>query len=210
MACILRDRKQIIDLTKTLDDQIEIYRQGQYCDPSFSTEDWCTHSSQGFWVSKLSLGTQTGTHIDAPAHFLEGAKCLGDLLPEQLIGAYFLIDPGDCESRERFALVRDRYQGQQIVFLNSQRSASIIDRDVMNELISLGAPLWLTTGDVEIAGEESFSFNRRLALAGVFLIEDLNREACQLVPPDGELIALPLKLAKLGGSPCRVVVRCGE
>ncbi|MFQ5947099.1 MAG: cyclase family protein, partial [Anaerolineae bacterium] len=37
-------------------------------------------------VSLLSMGSHTGTHLDAPAHFLDGAETLDHLSLETLIG----------------------------------------------------------------------------------------------------------------------------
>ena len=76
----------------------------------------------------------------------------------------------------------------------------------MDELVSLEIPVWAVVGVVEIFEEPSLSFHRRLAEAGVYLIEDLHRGACQAVQPGGELIALPLRLQDVSGSPCRVLV----
>ena len=60
---------EIIDLTRKLDESLSIYSGGGYSDPPLQVEAWCTIAEQGFKVSRLSMGTQTGTHIDAPAHF---------------------------------------------------------------------------------------------------------------------------------------------
>ncbi len=60
---------EIIDLTRKLDESLSIYSGGGYSDPPLLVESWCAIEEQGFKVSRLSMGTQTGTHIDAPAHF---------------------------------------------------------------------------------------------------------------------------------------------
>jgi len=61
-------------------------------------------------------------------------------------------------------------------------------------------------GTVEILNEQPLYFHRYIAERGVFLVEDLDLDAAQTVKPGGELIALPLRLSGLGGSPCRVLV----
>ena len=60
---------RVLDLSKPLDSAIEIYSDGSYRDPPFEVSEWCSVESQGYRVSAVRLGTQTGTHIDAPAHF---------------------------------------------------------------------------------------------------------------------------------------------
>src|SRR3970282_1015686 len=49
-------------------------------------------------VSVLSLGSHTGTHVDAPSHFLDGAPGVDSLPPEALVGPAFVAGFGG-ESR---------------------------------------------------------------------------------------------------------------
>ena len=56
----------IVDLTAVLNEQIQCYPT----DPSFS-KSWHTHFAEhGVYVSKLQMGAHSGTHVDAPLHFL--------------------------------------------------------------------------------------------------------------------------------------------
>jgi kynurenine formamidase len=49
-------------------------------DPEFSYENYTTIPQSGYLVERItSLGTHTGTHISAPAHFLDGAAFLDEL-----------------------------------------------------------------------------------------------------------------------------------
>ena len=45
-------------------------------------------------VSVLSLGSHTGTHVDAPSHFLDGAPGVDSLPPEALVGPAFVAEHG--------------------------------------------------------------------------------------------------------------------
>ena len=83
---------EVLDLTRKLDGDLYIYSDGTYSDPPLMIEDWCSVQSQGYKVSRISIGTQCGTHIDAPSHFMEGGAELGALPLEALIGKYFLLD----------------------------------------------------------------------------------------------------------------------
>jgi len=82
----------VIDLTKRLNRDTEIYRDETYQDPPFGFSDWCSIESQGYRVSAITLGTQTGTHIDAPAHFDPQGVTLEALPVDRLAGRYLLID----------------------------------------------------------------------------------------------------------------------
>src|SRR5690242_18349629 len=56
-------------------------------DPGIQIADWFTlaHGDSAN-VTRLTLGAHTGTHVDAPAHFIEGASRVESLLLETLIG----------------------------------------------------------------------------------------------------------------------------
>lgn len=46
-------------------------------------------------VSQISFGVHTGTHIDAPNHFIDGAERVHEIDPEKLIGACRVIEVPD-------------------------------------------------------------------------------------------------------------------
>lgn len=190
---------KIIDLTKTLDENLYIYSDGIYSDPPLQIEPWCTVQSQGYKVSHISLGTQCGTHIDAPSHFMEGGAELGALPVEVLMGKYFLfdLDAGGGEFD---------YRGEPILFLKS--SAGIeISEEVFNSLLALPCRVWVIIYDISIRGRDIFYFNRALAEADKYLVENVDEEAAMKVKSGGEIFALPLRLVSTSGAPCRVVVR---
>jgi arylformamidase len=202
------DSLALIDLTKPLDDSLSIYRSGDYSDPPFRSSEWCSVTGQGFRVSRLELGTQTGTHIDAPAHFAAGGMPLESLPVDRLMGPYFLVDlPRRCDRKS----AEDRlaaYSREPILFLRTkQGEACQLTRDGLEALIELPCELWILAGAAAIEDAPEYEFNRFLAKAGKFLVEDLDETAAATVPQQGELIALPLRLVGASGAPCRVVVR---
>lgn len=200
------EKAKIIDLTKPLEADFSPFRDGAYADPEFLVETWCTVVNQGFWVSQLSLGTQTGTHIDAPAHFRTGGATLDALPLNELIGAYFLVDLGPLLHGESMNYLLSAYANQQILFLTCPPANALLDETQFAGLCALKIRLWVVSGRVQIADEDPYFFHRALADQGIFLIEDIDAEAAAHIPPDGELIALPLRLTGVSGSPCRVVV----
>ena len=46
----------------------------------------------GFYVNKFELVSQYGTHVDAPAHFIEGAPTLESFAAEQLVMPLCVVD----------------------------------------------------------------------------------------------------------------------
>jgi len=190
---------EILDLTKPLDENLSVYSEDSYSDPPLLIEDWCSVQSQGFKVSRVSLGTQCGTHIDAPSHFLEGGADLGALPVDALMGKYCLLDLDAAEAQIN-------YRGESILFLKSSAAVEISE-ERFNSLLALPCRVWVIVYDVGVKGREVYRFNRALAQADKYLVENLDEEAARQVKPGGELFALPLKLVAASGAPCRVVVR---
>jgi arylformamidase len=198
--------KEIIDLTKVLDQNLEIYRDGSYSDPQLVVESWSTIKEQGFSVCSIILGTQTGTHIDAPAHFIEGGSTLDQLETDKLIGSYFWIDMDMLATEPRPEELFNLYNDEQILFLASRRELVLISDSIFQVLFSIPARLWVLCGSVRIIDREPLHFHRAVAENGIYLAEDLDQSAAEKVRPGGELIALPLRLSGVSGSPCRIVV----
>jgi len=194
--------RELLDLTRLLDQDIPIYSQNEYSDPPFQIDTWCTVADQGYNVSKLSLGTQTGTHIDAPAHFLAGGAELEKLPVGALCGPYLLLN-----LNEGFDLTI-KYNGEPILFLAASESAEVeISLKELHALLELPCQVWVISCSVRVTGQEPLYFHRALAEAGKYLVEDLNDAQAARVRPGGELFALPLRLSSASGAPCRVVVR---
>jgi len=194
---------EIIDLTKALDESLYIYSEETYSDPPLLIEPWCTVQSQGYKVSRVSLGTQCGTHIDAPSHFMEGGADLGALPVDALMGKYFLLD---LDEIVRTGTGKFDYQQEPILFLKSGSGVEVPE-DVFNSLLALPCRVWLIIYDISIFGRDIFYFNRKLAEADKYLIENVDEHAAMQVKSGGEIFALPLRLISTSGAPCRVVVR---
>jgi kynurenine formamidase len=142
----------------------------------------------------------------APAHFHAGGATLEALPLEALIGPYLWVDLDQTTQAELEAL--EAYQnGETILFLASAvQTEAEITQEVFGALLRLPCPVWAITNGIRIIDQEAFYFNRELAEAGKFLIEDLDESAARRVKPGGRMIALPLRLPGVTGSPCRVVV----
>ncbi|KAJ3500413.1 hypothetical protein NLJ89_g9809 [Agrocybe chaxingu] len=88
---------KFIDLSHNLSPSTQIYPG----DPSFSSTPHAMHGKDGYAVQRLSFGTHTGTHIDAPYHFLADGKTIEDVPLHKVVGGLVLIDLADGNLRER-------------------------------------------------------------------------------------------------------------
>src|SRR5512140_458552 len=109
----------LLDLTRVLDEHLPIYTSGSYSDPPLQIDPWCTVPQQGYAVSRLTLGTQTGTHIDAPAHFIADGATLDALPLQALMGRYLWADLSHLDLNE----LRSAQRGESILFLASSSHA---------------------------------------------------------------------------------------
>jgi len=80
--------RRYIDLSHSLDSATVIYPG----DPEYSMTPHASHMKDGYSVHRLSLGTHTGTHIDAPYHFFADEKTVEKIPIDDLIGPALVID----------------------------------------------------------------------------------------------------------------------
>jgi kynurenine formamidase len=91
--------KRFIDLSHPLTSGIQIYPS----DPTFNCKTHATHAKDGYCVHHLSLGTHTGTHIDAPYHFFPNGRKIGELELEELVGDVAVVNLSGLEERQRIS-----------------------------------------------------------------------------------------------------------
>jgi arylformamidase len=167
-------------------------------------------------VSLLNFGAHTGTHVDAPAHFIEGAKKVEALALEVLLGEAEVIEvPTDIRViTEEFVKTRS----PRVLFKtrNSEywrntdfkTNFTYLDLPAAKRLIENGVKLvGIDYLSIEKFGSEEHEVHRALLSHEVIILEGLNLTDV----PAGkyELICLPLRLrSNLGdGAPARAVLR---
>ncbi len=188
-----------IDLTKPLDHSMEIYEEGNYRDPAFRSIPWADHTAQGFEVWQLGLGTQTGTHIDAPRHFDPEGATIDSLDPTECVGSYRLLLPDEVDRCEEY----DWSAATAIVV--DARSSLPMAPAAIEALAACPPRLIVLIGEIAVAHPDSLFFHRHLARHGKFLLED-TRSDVGPIPREGRIVALPLRLVALSGSPARVLL----
>lgn len=97
---------KIIDLTHTDAPDMPVYPgTGQ---PVFITG--CSIDGVGFLEKKITLYSHTGTHVDAPAHLLKGAKSLGQLPMDHFLGTALIVDLEQLESETIELTALEKYE----------------------------------------------------------------------------------------------------
>ncbi|KAG1763663.1 putative cyclase [Suillus placidus] len=80
--------ESLIDLSHPLTPQTTIYPG----DPPFAMHSVCNIPTDGYTVHAVSLGTHTGTHVDAPFHFFAHGQKLHELSLSRFVGRALVID----------------------------------------------------------------------------------------------------------------------
>lgn len=169
-------------------------------------------------VSHLSMGAHTGTHMDAPLHFLPSAPAIDQLPLEATVGHARVISIEDPKTITVDELVKyDIAEGERLLFhtRNSERCwrSEEFVRDFV--YITEEAARYLAERSVRAVGVDYLSvggfdadgprIHRILLEAGIWIIEGLDLSAAS--PGDYELVCLPLKITGADGAPARAIIR---
>lgn len=166
-------------------------------------------------VSRVRMGTHTGTHVDAPRHFIEGAPSVDQLPLDQLIGpARVIFSDARVISRtwlETIDLVgvkRLLFKTKNSDFWKSNafhEDFSYLDREAADYLSQLGVFLvGIDYLSIDRFGDKSAPAHHALLGRGIASLEGL--DLSEIEPGNYQLICLPLKIAGADASPARVVL----
>lgn len=170
-------------------------------------------------VSFLHFGAHTGTHVDAPAHFIKDAAEIDSLSLEVLIGQARVIHvPDDATEIDRDFLAQCNLNQVERVLFRTRNSNFWTEgfRKDFTHLLPEAAE-YLVDQDVKLVGIDYLSIEKfhsghhrthiTLLSKGVVIVEGLNLS--EVPAGDYELICLPLKIAEGAGdgAPARAVLR---
>jgi len=79
---------KIVDISVPIRDAMTVYRGN----PAVRIRDAMTLRKDGVNLSELCLGSHTGTHVDAPSHFVKGAKGIDRVDLQRFIGPAWVAD----------------------------------------------------------------------------------------------------------------------
>jgi arylformamidase len=176
-----------------------------------------TLERDGVQVSRLTLGTHTGTHLDAPRHFIAGGRTVDQLDLEALLGPCHVLEVRSSDVHitrqdlEHFdlpagarVLLKTRNSRQSPTqafspdFCALEASAAEYLRERRVRLVGIDGP------SVDAWSASAFPCHRCLLMADILILENLDLR--HVVPGTYTLIALPLHLADADGSPIRALL----
>jgi arylformamidase len=169
-------------------------------------------------ISKINMGSHTGTHIDAPRHFFKDGRKVDSMPLDQMIGIARVIEIHHSkyitpEELSEFNLRR----GERILFKtrNSSRAwyknafdenfVSISDKAA--DFLAQIAPKVVGIDYLSVGGfkDDGVYIHRTLLGSGIWLIEGL--DLSKVNPGKYFLCCLPLKYEPGDGAPARALLR---
>lgn len=169
-------------------------------------------------VSKIEMGSHTGTHMDAPLHFIREGEGLDEMPLTAAIGSARVIEIHDPEAIKPDELdPHGIRRGERVLFKtqNSARGwpmAAFIEDFVY---VSQEAARYLAAREIQTVGIDYLSvggFHRdgvethqALLEAGIWVIEGL--DLSRVEPGEYELVCLPIKVERSDGAPARAILR---
>lgn len=166
-------------------------------------------------VSALSLGSHTGTHVDAPHHFIDGAATVEAMRPQDLVGPAYVAAFGEgrhigAADLEAMSLP----QGTKRLLLKTPNANFWDDAEFHTDFVGLAddAGPWLVERGYVLVGIDYLSIEQyhspthavhhTLLGAGVVIVEGLDLRTVK--PGPYTMVCAPLRVVGADGAPARV------
>jgi arylformamidase len=169
-------------------------------------------------VTRLDMGAHTGTHVDAPAHFIRGGADVAALDLDVLIGPALIV--GALETEAITAEVLDTLaippDAERLLFRTRNSDYWASDRkEFARDFVAIteDGARWLVRRGVRLVGVDYLSIgpfenpvpaHKVLLRAGIVAVEGLNLHG--IAPGVYRLVCLPLRISGSDGAPARAVL----
>ena len=217
--------EKAVDLTHELHNGMPIYPG----DPAPSFVSYATLEKNGVNLTKLTLGSHTGTHIDAPRHFILNGIGVDKIPASKLIGEAYVTDLSSkpmgsgVTARDLSENLEGKIAEDDIVIVYTGCSEHWEEGSIRTNYTYLtgDAAEYLVSKKIRALGIDFLSVERfpapdpvahKILLGnGIFIMESLNRATKQFVRKRILMICMPIKLQNGDGAPARIIgVPIGE
>ncbi len=190
---------QLFDLTLPLGPGLPL----QPGDPPLTLSSASSHAVDGYQVTKVCLGSHTGTHVDAPRHFYPGGLTLDQFPLERLVGRGVVFDCREVAGSSVGYLVARQLQ-EHVVAPNGLvllwTEGRLLTQEAAAMLLEAG--VGLVGVDAPSLDAEPYPVHRLLLAHNVLIVENLCGLG-HLGTGPVECAFLPLALAGTDGAPVR-------
>ena len=207
-----------VDLTQTIENGMTVY----VGDAVPRVSAYKRLEKDGVNLSVIKLGSHTGTHIDAPKHFVKGGKAVDQLSAEAFVGEAAVLDLSGIRAGGEITAAALRKHAAEvkrgdIVLLYTGLSRRWGDPGARRTITNLGSDgaRWLVSRRVKAVGIDYLSvekFGAKVPVAhvallshGIPIIESLNENLAGFIGRRVILFCLPIKVGGCDGAPARAV-----
>lgn len=211
-----KSMQMVIDLTQPINEGMPVFPG----DPEVKITPYLYLEQGGCRVSSWAMGSHTGTHMDAPSHFIDQGLSLDrydvsrfqgrgvvvnatSLTAGETIGRQHLADALALANPGEFIVINtgwSRYWGQPIYdqhpHLSLEGAGMLVDHYI--SLVAIDCP------DIEKATEEDYAVHQLLLLKDCLIVENLTNLEW-IHEPVGLFTFLPLPVKGADGSPIRAL-----
>jgi arylformamidase len=205
--------ERFFDLTRTISQKMQVYPG----DPQPKFEPHSTIKDDKVNVTRITVGSHTGTHVDAQSHFLSNGNSVESEPLSKFIGEATIIDVSVKERRGGSITANDLNRYSDTV----QREDILLtytgtgDRRTNFTYLDISAARWIVNHKIKCIGIDTLSIEKygskdapihKLLLSeGIGIIENLDNLK-QFVTKRMFLVCLPLPFEGIDGSPARAIL----
>ena len=187
-------------------------------DPPFKTEPVSRiETGEDYNLTRFSMGTHLGTHVDPPAHFIDNGATVDQVALETLVGPGVVADLRGCPQIDRRALEKAAIAGYKRVLLKTDNGPRLLEAPLHPDTVHLAedGARYLVENRIRLVGIDALSIehpenpgspvHHLLLEAGVLVVEGVH--LLEIAPGGYEIFCLPLKIKGADGAPARVILR---
>lgn len=208
---------RLIDLTMSIQEGMQTFPAPWH--PFVEITQLGRHGIENRETRKIIMGTHTGTHIDAPRHFMRGGETVENISLNQLVGAATVVNLSDARTSQEIGIMDlknaiDTSPIERLIIrfnwdIHLGESRYYTDHPFLSEeackwLVDKGCRLIATdTPQLDNPKKGNDAPNHKILLgAGVVIVEYLVNIK-EIEKKEVELIVAPLKIKDGDGAPAR-------
>jgi arylformamidase len=187
-------------------------------DPAFRMESLLSRKKgDSCNLALMSIGTHLGTHVDAPAHYVDGGATVDQIPLEALMGHGIVLDMRGKTAIDRKALEGSDLKDQTRLLFKTGNGPKLLLPEFCEEYVHVteDAAQFLVERGVRLVGIDYLSIerygnpgnpvHRTLLKAGILVVEGVYLE--EIPPGPCEIYCLPLRIHGADGSPARIIIK---
>ena len=197
--------REILDLTRPLGEGVPVY-------PGDPKPVFQRVKRDGYVCTALRLTTHSGTHLDAPSHYLAGGTSVDRIPLQNLIGKTRVLNLEDAGDTVTADSLTGKLHGAERILIRTRASGAnsfgpefpYLAPDAARFLVQAGTlVVGIDSPSIEAPGGDG-SVHRELLGSGIPILELLDLSG--VAEGDYFMVALPLRLEGLDGAPARVIL----